>query len=101
MIGISNFKSSKIIEFIGLEVKPQINQIEVNPWNQRIEDQKWHEKYDVQIEAWVPFAEGWHELFQNQELAKIGKKYNKTAGQKVLFWLMQRNIIALAKSVCP
>ena len=31
-IGISNFKSAKMIEFIGLnEVKPQINQIEVNP----------------------------------------------------------------------
>lgn len=31
-IGISNFKSSKMIEFVGLnEVTPQINQIEVNP----------------------------------------------------------------------
>ena len=101
-IGISNFKSSKMIEFVGLnEVKPQINQIEVNPWNQRIEDQEWHEKYGVQIEAWAPFAEGRHELFQNQELAKIGGKYNKTVGQVVLRWLMQRNIIALAKSVHP
>lgn len=101
-IGISNFKSSKMIEFVGLnEVKPQINQIEVNPWNQRIEDQEWHEKYGVQIEAWAPFAEGRHELFQNQELAKIGGKYNKTVGQVVLRWLMKRNIIALAKSVHP
>lgn len=99
-IGISNFKSSKMIEFVGLnEVKPQINQIEVNPWNQRIDDQEWYEKYGVQIEAWAPFAEGRHELFQNQELAEIGKKYNKTVGQVVLRWLMQRNIIALAKSV--
>ena len=35
-------------------MKPQINQIEVNPWNQRVEDQEWHEKYDVQVEAWAP-----------------------------------------------
>ncbi|MDU3145703.1 MAG: ABC transporter ATP-binding protein, partial [Staphylococcus sp.] len=28
---------------------PQINQIEVNPWNQRIEDQELHEKYEEQI----------------------------------------------------
>ncbi len=42
-IGISNFKSAKMIEFVGLnEVIPQINQIEVNPWNQRVEDQEWH-----------------------------------------------------------
>ncbi len=56
-IGVSNFKSAKMIEFVGLnEVKPQINQIEVNPWNQRVEDQEWHDKYDVQVEAWAPFC---------------------------------------------
>lgn len=101
-IGISNFKSAKMIEFVGLnEVKPQINQIEVNPWNQRVEDQEWHEKYDVQVEAWAPFAEGRHELFINPVLAEIGKQYGKTVGQVVLRWLMQRGIIALAKSVRP
>lgn len=101
-IGISNFKSAKMIEFVGLtDVKPQINQIEVNPWYQREEDQIWHEKYDVQVEAWAPFAEGRHDLFQNPELAAIGQQYGKTVGQVVLRWLMQRGIVALAKSVRP
>lgn len=101
-IGISNFKSAKMIEFVGLnEVKPQINQIEVNPWNQRVEDQEWHEKYDVQVEAWAPFAEGHHDLFTNPVLAEIGQQYGKTVGQVVLRWLMQRGIVALAKSVRP
>lgn len=101
-IGISNFKSAKMIEFVGLnEVKPQINQIEVNPWNQRVEDQEWHEKYGVQVEAWAPFAEGRHDLFTNPVLAEIGQQYGKTVGQVVLRWLMQRGIVALAKSVRP
>lgn len=101
-IGVSNFKSAKMIEFVGLnEVKPQINQIEVNPWNQRVEDQEWHEKYDVQVEAWAPFAEGRHDLFTNPTLAEIGKQYDKTVGQVVLRWLMQRGIVALAKTVRP
>ncbi|MDU5333185.1 aldo/keto reductase [Enterococcus sp.] len=101
-IGISNFKSAKMIEFVGLnDVKPQINQIEVNPWNQRVEDQEWHEKYDVQIEAWAPFAEGHHDLFTNPVLAEIGEQYGKSVGQVVLRWLMQRGIVALAKSVRP
>lgn len=101
-IGISNFKSAKMIEFVGLnEVKPQVNQIEVNPWNQRVEDQEWHEKYSVQVEAWAPFAEGHHELFTNPVLTEIGKQYGKTVGQVVLRWLMQRGIVALAKSVHP
>lgn len=101
-IGISNFKSSKMIEFFGLnEVTPQINQIEVNPWNQRIEDQEWHEKYGVQVEAWAPFAEGRHDLFTNPILAEIGRQYGKSIGQVVLRWLIQRGIVALAKSVHP
>lgn len=101
-IGISNFKSSKMIEFVGLnEVTPQINQIEVNPWNQRIEDQEWHEKYGVQVEAWAPFAEGRHDLFTNPILAEIGRQYGKSIGQMVLRWLIQRVIVALAKSVRP
>lgn len=101
-IGISNFKSSKMIEFVGLnEVTPQINQIEVNPWNQRIEDQEWHEKYGVHVEAWAPFAEGRHDLFTNPILAEIGRQYGKSIGQVVLRWLIQRGIVALAKSVRP
>lgn len=101
-IGISNFKSSKMIEFVGLnEVTPQINQIEVNPWNQRIEDLEWHEKYGVQVEAWAPFAEGRHDLFTNPILAEIGRQYGKSIGQVVLRWLIQRGIVALAKSVRP
>ncbi|MBK5076990.1 aldo/keto reductase [Lactococcus lactis] len=101
-IGISNFKSSRMIEFVGLnDVKPQINQIEVNPWNQRIEDEEWHKKYGVQVEAWAPFAEGRHDLFSNLVLEEIGQKYGKSVGQVVLRWLMQRGIVALAKSVRP
>lgn len=101
-IGVSNFKAAKLIEFVGLnEVKPQINQIEVNPWYQRIADQQIHEKYGVQVEAWAPFAEGRRELFTNPVLSQIGQKYHKTVGQVVLRWLMQRGIVALAKSVRP
>lgn len=101
-IGISNFKAAKMIEFVGLnEVKPQVNQIEVNPWYQREADLVWHEQYGVQVEAWAPFAEGHHDLFANPLLAEIGSKYGKSVGQVVLRWLMQRGIVALAKSVHP
>ncbi|MDZ5757864.1 aldo/keto reductase [Carnobacterium maltaromaticum] len=101
-IGIFNFKSTEMIEFVGLnEVKPQSNQIEVNPWNQRSEDQEWHEQYNVQVEAWAPFAEEKHDLFTNSVLSEIGSHYGKSVGQVVLRWLMQRGIVALAKSVRP
>lgn len=101
-IGVSNFSSGKIIEFCSLnDIKPQINQIEVNPWNQRINDQKWNEKYTVQVEACAPFAEGRLDLFNNPILQSIGSKYNKSIAQIVLRWLIQRNIVVLAKTVQP
>lgn len=37
-------------------------------------------------------------MFKNAVLKEIGDKYNKTVAQVILRWLMQRNIVALAKS---
>jgi 2,5-diketo-D-gluconate reductase A len=52
-----------------------------------------------QPEAWAPFAEGRNGLFDNEVLTAIGGKYDKSVGQVVLRWLVQRGIVALAKSV--
>ena len=50
-------------------------------------------------EAWAPFAEGKHNLFTNETIAEIGKKYGKANGQVILRWLMQRDIVVIPKSV--
>ena len=50
-------------------------------------------------EAWAPFAEGKHDLFQNEVLTSIGRKYGKSPAQVVLRWNLQRGIIPLPKSV--
>ena len=44
----------------------------------------------VQAEAWAPFAEGRNNLFHNEVLVAIGRKYGKSVGQVVLRWLVQR-----------
>ena len=50
------------------------------------------------VEAWAPFAEGKNNIFQNEILLSIAAKYNKSAAQVILRWVVQRGIIALAKS---
>ncbi|MDE6475690.1 MAG: aldo/keto reductase [Erysipelotrichaceae bacterium] len=102
-LGISNFDSAKMIEFVKMNDVgiPQINQIEINPWYQREEDIVWHQKYNVQVEAWAPFAEGRQGLFTNPILLKIAQKYKKSVAQIVLRWLIQRNSVVLAKSIRP
>jgi 2,5-diketo-D-gluconate reductase A len=98
-IGVSNFYPDRVMDLImANEVVPAINQIEVNPFYQRYDEQKFLEENKVHTEAWAPFAEGRNNLFQNERLVAIGKKYGKSVGQVVLRWLMQRNIVALAKS---
>lgn len=55
-------------------------------------------KRNVQMEAWAPFGEGRNDMFTNPILKEIGAKYKKSVAQVILRWLMQRNIVALAKS---
>lgn len=99
-IGVSNFYPDRLVDMaIFSDVKPAINQVEVNVFHQQIEAQKYNEKYDVQLEAWAPFAEGRNNMFSNPELKAIGDKYGKSIPQVILRWLLQRNIVALSKSV--
>lgn len=99
-IGVSNFHPDRVMDIITFnEIAPAVNQIETHPFNQQIETQKFLEENEVQIESWGPFAEGRNNLFQNEVLAAIGSKYNKSIAQVVLRWLTQRGVVAIPKSV--
>ena len=99
-IGVSNFYPDRLVDLaIFSDVKPAVNQVEVNVFHQQIEAQTYNEKYGVQMEAWAPFAEGRNNMFTNPELKAIGNRYGKTVAQVILRWLVQRGIVPLAKSV--
>ncbi|MRW87675.1 aldo/keto reductase [Pseudoduganella sp. FT26W] len=98
-IGVSNFQPDRLMDLIAFnEVRPAINQIEVNPWHQQDDSTAFMRDNGVQAEAWAPFAEGKNNLFHNEALVAIAARYNKSVGQVVLRWLVQRNIVALAKT---
>lgn len=98
-IGVSNFYPDRLVDMaIFSEVKPAINQVEVNVFHQQKEAQIYNEKYGVQLEAWAPFAEGRNQMFTNPVLKAIGDQYGKSIAQVILRWLMQRDIIPLSKS---
>ena len=99
-IGVSNFPPDRLMDLmIHNDVKPAVNQIEVNPFNQQIETQQFLQANGVQMEAWAPFAEGKHDIFHNELLLSLAQKYQKNVAQIILHWLTQRGIVALAKSV--
>ena len=99
-IGVCNFQSDRLIDLIvHNEIIPAINQIETHPFHQQNEAQQFLQENNVQMQSWGPFAEGKNNLFKNEVLSSIGKKYNKTVAQVVLRWLTQRGVIAIPKSV--
>lgn len=99
-IGVSNFYPDQVknLELMS-SVKPAVNQIEVSPWFQQNDDVNFMQKEDIAVEAWAPFAEGKHDIFTNETLAKISEKYGKSNGQVILRWLLQRGIIVIPKTV--
>ncbi len=98
-IGVSNFHPDRMMDLIiHNEVTPAVNQIEVNPFHQQIESQKFFQENQVAVEAWAPFAEGRNNIFQNETLLSIAAKHNKSVAQVILRWVIQRGIVALAKS---
>lgn len=99
-IGVSNFYPDRLVDLcMFAKIKPMVNQIEVNVFNQQVEAKKWADKYGVVLEAWAPFAEGRNNIFHNEVLQAIGEKHNKSVAQVILRWLYQRGIVSLAKSV--
>ncbi|AVE83317.1 aldo/keto reductase [Lactiplantibacillus plantarum] len=99
-IGVSNFYGDQLKNLeLSNEVKPAINQIEVNPWYQQKSEVDFAQSDDIQVEAWAPFAEGKHEIFTNKVIAEIANKYGKSNGQVILRWLLQRGIVVIPKSV--
>ena len=99
-IGVSNFHPDRLADLMAFnKIKPAVNQVEVNPFNQQLLAIAWMQAKGVQPEAWAPFAEGRNNLFTNPLLTEIGKKLGKSVGQVVLRSLVQRGVVTLAKTV--
>lgn len=99
-IGVSNFASDRLADLMAFnDIAPAVNQIEINPFHQQHAATQFMAAEGVQAEAWAPFAEGKNDLFHNPVLTTLAEKYGKSVGQVVLRWLVQRRIVALAKTV--
>jgi diketogulonate reductase-like aldo/keto reductase len=99
-IGVSNFQTDRLMDLIiHHEVVPAVNQIEIHPFYQQTESIEFAKKYNVQPEAWAPFAEGRNNIFQNEVLMSLAQKHGRSVAQIILRWLVQRGIVAIPKSV--
>ena len=100
VIGVSNFYYDRFIDLAdNMDIKPAVNQIEVNVFNQQNRMREIMSKYDTRMMAWGPLAEGANGFFTNPVLTEIGNKYGKSVAQVALRFLVQEDVIVIPKSV--
>ena len=99
-IGVSNFYADRFIDIASF-VKhiPMVNQMETHVFLQQQKLHKILKENKCQLMSWGPFAEGKNNLFTNETLLNIGKKYNKTSAQVALRYLLEQNIVVIPKTV--
>ncbi len=98
-IGVSNFYPDRLVDLCQfVEVVPAVNQVETHVFQQQKTAHEYMKKYNVQHESWGPFAEGRKDFFTNPVLNEIGKKYDKSAAQTALRFLIQSGVVVIPKS---
>lgn len=99
-IGVSNFYADRFIDIASF-VKhiPMVNQMETHVFLQQRKLHSILKENKCQLMSWGPFAEGKNNLFTNEILVNIGKKYNKTSAQVALRYLLEQDIVVIPKTV--
>lgn len=97
-IGVSNFQIDHLEDLLTeAKVKPMVNQVELHPLLSQLELREYCKAQSIQIEAWAPLAQG--HLLDNEVIADIAARHNKTLPQVILRWDLQNGIVTIPKSV--
>ena len=98
-IGVSNFNRHHLDDLLAYaDIRPVINQIEVHPLMSQEENIAYNCSLGIQVEAWGPFGQGDIDVVGHPFLQSLATKYQKTASQIVLRWIVQRNLITIPRA---
>lgn len=101
-IGVSNMTPKIWNTFVPqFATKPAVNQVEFNPFFQQKALREILTPDDVKLEAWYPLGHGNTDLLTHPTITKLAEKYGKNAGQIILRFEVQEDVIILPKSTNP
>ncbi len=102
-IGVSNFNFHHLEHlFETAEIMPVVNQVESHVYLQNEKLQDFCMRHGIRLEAYAPFlSHKISELFKDETLQDLAKKYGKTIPQLVLRYQVEREIVVLPKSITP
>ena len=108
-IGVSNFYPNILTNFCEVvDVIPAVNQVELHPYYTQEKGLMAEESamevmrsYGVIPEAWAPLGGGRYNPFEDEDFLAIAAAHNKTVGQVLLRWNIQRGVVVIPKSTHP
>jgi diketogulonate reductase-like aldo/keto reductase len=109
-IGVSNFFEHHLQKVLDVcEIKPMVNELEINPYLTKEADRAFCRKQGVQVVNWFPLGgprvglvpypvENFKVLLEDKVLEEIGGRYNKTTAQIALRWAVDSGIVPIPKA---
>ena len=98
-IGVNNMTPTLWNKWVpDFETMPSVNQVEYNPYFQQKELVEILKPLDVKLQAWGPLGQGNADLLNNPVILEIAEKYGKNAGQVILRFENQEEVIVFPKS---
>ncbi|XP_072931548.1 aldo-keto reductase 1B-like [Epargyreus clarus] len=107
-IGLSNFNSKQVVRVLeAAKIKPVTNQVECHPYLNQQKLFDFCKERDITLTAYSPLGSpnrpwakpGDPYLFDDPKIKTIASKYNKTPGQIMIRYAIDRGIIVIPKSV--
>jgi diketogulonate reductase-like aldo/keto reductase len=103
-IGVSNFNINRLTELLQYaRIKPAVNQVELHPYLPQTELLAFCAKHGIHVTAYSPLGStpGPETVLNDQVVADIAKKHDKTNAQVLISWAIQRGTSVIPKSVTP
>lgn len=108
-IGISNFNIDQVARMLKMRILPAVNQVEIHAYFQQHELVNYCQKHGVAVTAYSPLGSPASPfvskenpiLLEDPVVKALASKHNRTPGQILIRFTMQRGLIAIPKSVTP
>lgn len=96
-IGVCSYKIAQLQELIDITGEvPAVHQVEWSPFGHSLDMLSFCAAHEIQLQAYSPLTRG--KRLDDERLAKIAAKYEKTPAQVILRWNLQHGVVPIPKA---
>jgi diketogulonate reductase-like aldo/keto reductase len=96
-IGVSNYMERHLKEVLKTcDIVPMVNQVEFSPYLFLYDLLYFCRDHKIQLESYSPLTKG--RMINDPALLAVARKYEKTAAQILIRWVLQHEVVVIPKS---